>query len=62
MSRELLNKYNTAKSDILMNFKFIDISLGNIKYTKDDKDELIKFYTEKEEYILVGKLCKLKQI
>jgi len=61
MSKELFNNYNTIESNILMNFKLIDIRLGKIEYTNDDINELIKHYIEKEEYILVDKLHKLKQ-
>ena len=59
---ELSNRFKTAKRNIEMNFKFLDIRLGKIEYTNNDIDELIKHYIQEEQYRLCDKLIKLKQI
>lgn len=41
--------------------KFMDITLGKIKYTNEDLDELIEYYEKKEEYKLCAKLIGLKK-
>jgi hypothetical protein len=41
--------------------KFMDITLGRIKYTNDDIDELIEYYEKKEQYKLCEKLMVLKK-
>jgi hypothetical protein len=62
MSKNSLeNRFKTAKRNIEMNFKFLDIRLGKIEYTNNDIDELIKHYIEEEQYRLCDKLIKLKQ-
>ena len=58
----LENRFKTAKRNIEMNFKFLDIRLGKIEYTNNDIDELIKHYIQEEQYRLCDKLIKLKQI
>jgi hypothetical protein len=39
----------------------MDITLGRIKYTNDDIDELIEYYEKKEQYKLCEKLMVLEK-
>lgn len=60
MENKYENRLKLIKKEWYFFCKFMEITLGNIKYTNDDLNELIEYYSKKEKYMLCEKLNKLK--